>query len=676
MKRFAWAFNRIRVMTLHEILYRCWRMLMQVTERFFVIAGWQPSPALMVAPRLSLFGEDSSLIQQWQQVFKLDTDILDSYRNGTINFFGHKPLDVGNPVDWHRDPMTGVQAPLVFGKSINYRDDRIVGNVKFTWELGRHQHLVPLVLAYVATGDRAYRQVAVRQIESWIEDNPYAMGIHWSSALEVALRLIAWAVIHSLLVLRDGSQGLFEAAQNPERLGKSIYQQAFFVRHFLSQHSSANNHLIGELSGLWVVCQVFDLGEKGECWASLTHEMLERESSLQVYSDGVNKEQAFYYHLWVIDYLVFVWLVSTRCSEGFSQEFSQRILAMAAFLEDVSPTGGEPPQVGDADDGFVARFTPNWPAHPYRELLDTVQAVFNNTGTKKSEKAFWYKAMLEPSYQTIPVQEWKRVYPAIYQQGGYAVLGDKTHHLLLDAGPLGYLGIAAHGHADALSVCLALDGYWWLIDPGTYAYHSSPVWRNYFRGTSAHNTVRVNSQDQSRIGGPFLWLEKAVSVIEESSRSEKYQYVKATHDGYISIGFRHTRELRYTMENGAVEITDTVDGTGDGVAELFFHFAPDIQVKRAAAENCWIATRQNCDKELEFYTDRNWEFGIFCASKNPILGWYSPALEEKVPTVTLRGITELSTTRRSVTQIKLKHHQDQCDSGERTKTEAAEKGML
>ena len=40
-----------------------------------------------------------------------------------------------------------------------------------------------------------------------------------------------------------------------------------------------------------------------------------------------------------------------------------------------------------------------------------------------------------------------------------------------DAGPHGYLSIAAHAHADALSIEVRHDGVDVLADPGTYCYH-------------------------------------------------------------------------------------------------------------------------------------------------------------------------------------------------------------
>src|SRR5205085_1921946 len=104
--------------------------------------------------------------------------------------------------------------------------------------------------------------------------------------------------------------------------------------------------------------------------------------------------------------------------------------------------------------------------------------------------------------------------PRRFPEGGYYIMGcdfetEREIRIVVDAGPLGYGSIAAHGHADALAFTLSLGGLEFLIDPGTYAYHTKKQWRDYFRGTGAHNTVRVDVQDQSVAGGNFLWLEHA-----------------------------------------------------------------------------------------------------------------------------------------------------------------------
>ena len=90
-----------------------------------------------------------------------------------------------------------------------------------------------------------------------------------------------------------------------------------------------------------------------------------------------------------------------------------------------------------------------------------------------------------------------------------------------DAGPHGFLSIAAHAHADALSVEVRHDGVDVLADPGTYCYHGEPSWRRYFRSTLAHNTIEVGGQDQSSSGGPFLWTRHAQSTLVGLERDER-----------------------------------------------------------------------------------------------------------------------------------------------------------
>ena len=92
-----------------------------------------------------------------------------------------------------------------------------------------------------------------------------------------------------------------------------------------------------------------------------------------------------------------------------------------------------------------------------------------------------------------------------FSDGAYSVLDGARFKLVMDHGPLGYLSIAAHGHADALSVLLSIDGEPVLVDPGTYLYHSGGAWRDWFRSTRAHNTLTIADADQSVMSGAFNW---------------------------------------------------------------------------------------------------------------------------------------------------------------------------
>ncbi|MHB8564566.1 MAG: heparinase II/III family protein, partial [Acidiferrobacteraceae bacterium] len=218
MKTLVWKLNRLHAMGTAEICDRGTQWLIQSWERLQLSRGGSPEPPSGVRPSLSLLPVVDGWLEWWTAHYRLDRESLRGLMAGKIPFFGHGVLDAGNPVDWHRDPLTGVRAPMHYGKAINYRDPLLVGDIKVLWELGRHQHLVPLATAYACTGESEYRASVGTQIGAWVRANPYGRGVHWCSALEVALRLISWAFCHSLLTLRDGAEGLFGCVPERDRI--------------------------------------------------------------------------------------------------------------------------------------------------------------------------------------------------------------------------------------------------------------------------------------------------------------------------------------------------------------------------------------------------------------------------------------------------------------------------
>ena len=126
-----------------------------------------------------------------------------------------------------------------------------------------------------------------------------------------------------------------------------------------------------------------------------------------------------------------------------------------------------------------------------------------------------------------------------YKQEGHFFFRKKDSneeiYLHFDAAPLGFLSIAAHGHADALSIILHVDGNPILVDPGTYVYHTDKEWRNYFISTLAHNTICIDHLNQALQGGPTLWLQHYRTQVANLIQTEKIESVTASHNGYNSI---------------------------------------------------------------------------------------------------------------------------------------------
>ncbi|RYZ80180.1 MAG: alginate lyase family protein, partial [Proteobacteria bacterium] len=417
---------------------------------------------------------------------------------------------------------TGVRAPLGFGKAIDYRDSKIVGDIKYLWEPGRHLELVTLALAYRITGQRQYASGALELLQSWFKQCPYPKGVHWISSLELGIRLVNWAFTWHLL--GGANSPLFATDEGKSFLDvwlTSIYQHCHFINGHFSRYSSANNHLFGEYMGLFVASITWPCWPESEKWSKIAFDGLEEEAVRQNTIDGVNKEQAIYYQHEVMDMMLISHIVGATSSRRFSANFYNRFESLANFIASIMDSSGNVPMIGDADDALMVRLSYSPRSSPYRSLLGACAVLFDRSDFKKHAGLFDEKNRLlfgEPG-----IVKWdalSNVGPSTPQmtfpEGGYFILGSRFGHedevkAVFDCGPLGYLSIAAHGHADALALTLSVAGEQMLIDPGTFAYHTEKVWRDYFRGTSAHNTIRVDQLNQSQIGGNFMWLSKATS---------------------------------------------------------------------------------------------------------------------------------------------------------------------
>jgi len=145
--------------------------------------------------------------------------------------------------DWHRDYSSEKMAPRKFAGGIDIRDPEVVGDVKCIWEINRHQYLS--ALAY--SDHPAAEEILVRSLRSWLDNNSYQVGVNWTSSLEFGLRIISWAWIYPALRGR-----IAEDPRLREAFASSVYLHLKAIRGHLSRYSSANNHLLGELAGLYI----------------------------------------------------------------------------------------------------------------------------------------------------------------------------------------------------------------------------------------------------------------------------------------------------------------------------------------------------------------------------------------------------------------------------------------
>jgi hypothetical protein len=306
--------------------------------------------------------------------------------------------------------------------------------------------------------------------------------------------------------------------------------------------------------------------------------------------------------------------------------------------------GGNVPLIGDADEGVLVRFVPE-NGDVFRSLLATGAVLFDRPALKAKSGVFDDKSRWllgdagAAAYEHIDASRafpLKRAFP----EGGYFILGEdfetpREVRLVADAGPLGYLAIAAHGHADALAFTLSVGGKAILVDPGTFSYSTQP-WRRYFRSTAAHNTVVVDDRDQSEYGGSFLWLEHANAVVETFRASGDEQTLTAHHDGYrrLSDPVRHRRTWRYSAGIANLAVTDELACSGAHSIAIYWHFAPECAV--VVEGNSVVASRDGVRVTIGCRdgSQGTLQPEIVRAREEPPLGWFSKGFDVKEPAPT------------------------------------------
>ena len=618
--------------------------------------GYRGAQQLRMQMQRAGFGRASALpanagrgrpwIAQWPSGFATGTyrEAAERILAGGFNLFGRQ-RSLGFPPVWNRDPLTGTDAPRIFGKTLDYRDSTLVGNIKYLWEPNRHLEVVTLAQTWRLTGDRRFAEGCRTLVDSWLDQCPYLQGPNWSSSLELALRLTNWSCAWHLLggdgsVLFEGQAGeAFKA-----RWLTAVRQHCHFIAGHLSRYSSANNHLLGELLGLMVGATTWPCWPESRRWRTQALREFEEQALLQNGVDGVNHEHAIWYQHEVADMMLLAGLTARANDFEFAGAFWRRLEAMLEFIASCMDVGGKVPSLGDADDALIVRFNPAPDFRAYQSLLASGSALFGRRDFRHKADAFDDKSRwllgdeAARSFAALPPDSSGERLRRSFGAGGYYFLGSgfETPHevrLIVDAAQLGYLSIAAHGHADALSFVLSVGGHPLLIDPGTYSYHTQPRWREYFRGTSAHNTLRVDGGDQSVSGGPFMWTQHANTRCLTVELGADTEQVVAEHDGYRRLAdpVVHRREVAYQRSTRLIRVTDQLRSSSAHQVEIFWHFAQECVV--TLGEGAATITREGVRLVLRWPAPLSAR--VVRGSSDPPLGWISERFDQKSPTDTL-----------------------------------------
>jgi hypothetical protein len=648
--RVEWYVHRLQCMSPQEVLWRSSDVIRQKAWRRRQVPLSAAAPRYRVKPRLARAPRFESPLPAGALAAVPADDVrrlrrsADEILAGRWEVLGVTRQDMVAP-DWFLDPLSGRRAPQAeYCFNINHRDETVTGNVKQVWELSRHHHLTVLAAAYALTGDVRYAERAGSHLRSWWEENPFLSGIHWTSGIELGIRLISWAWIRRLLDGWDDVRDLFDSSELARR---QIWWHQTYLSGFRSRGSSANNHVVAEAAGQLVAALAFPWFGESTAWADESARLLQQELARNTFPSGVNREMAFDYHGLVAE----LGLIAAVEADHAGRPLPEgtwwalgRMLDVAAACLDCDLRA---PRQGDSDEGralvIAAPEGNRWEA-----LLAIGQALFDAPAWWPPAQPGVTSTFLAALARSHPLPDRPEGRPSHFGDAGITIFrsdaGDAPEiWCRCDSGPHGFLSIAAHAHADALSIEVRHDGTEILTDPGTYCYSSDPPFRRYFRSTIGHNTLEVAGRDQSVSGGPTMWIrhaESRLTSLESSPDGDEGRWV-AEHDGYRTFDppVRHRRTVDFHGGKRVIDITDEIVAARRSPVRLAFHLGPAVE---ADLDGCVLTLRwQDRDggeaaATMDLPSTLAWS--LIRGQVDPVLGWYSPSFGQKIPATDVIGV--------------------------------------
>jgi len=256
----------------------------------------------------------------------------------------------------------------------------------------------------------------------------------------------------------------------------------------------------------------------------------------QILNDGAHFELSPMYHNIILERLLdSIFLIHNNNTFG-DKEFKNSLInkaeKMLSWLKNIEYRNGELPHFNDSTNNI---------------------ALLNS-------KLFDYANILKINDKKIPLKD-----------SGYRKVNLDGYEFVLDVGPIGPDYIPGHGHADIFNFELKIDNLPMIVDTGTSTYENNSKRQNE-RSTFAHNTITINTKNQSEVWGSFRVGSRAKVNILSDERNRVY----ASHDGYKNMGITHFRSFEFFKNKIIIE--DTLKGTQKNIAESHIHFHPDRSV--------------------------------------------------------------------------------------------------
>ncbi len=473
-----------------------------------------------------------------------DKTVASDAARGKIMAFRGWGANFGHPVNWLLNPTNGKEWPANAHsfRILNAKTKRETGDIKNTWEIGRFLHIIDILRAHDPrlTGD------LLDQIADFEKHNPPWTGPHWMSEQEVAIRGLMFTL---LLYAREHSDDhtsllLRQIAACADYCAKEID----FARICIN-----NNHLIAGALCLYVSGIILSKND----WRAQGRGLLFHALATQWHADGGYIQPSHNYHRLALDYLLWALrMAQIHADRDLANAILARLEKSFYFLHPMmDEASGQLPNWGPNDGALFNAWT-DCDYADFRPLLNSLRYAFSHSRAFEhgpwDEALVWLwgtETMMSHAIINAPPEE------AHFPDAGLHVFRDERSIAVFRAGPV----LSRFGQqADQLHI-----DFWWkgqnvLRDAGSYCYADEKA-HEWFRSTSAHNTVEVAEQSQMRPHRQFLFLDwPQVQALPLPPKPQGVLvWMAMVHDGYKRLpqNILHAR-LFAKLQNGIFLVAD------------------------------------------------------------------------------------------------------------------------
>jgi uncharacterized heparinase superfamily protein len=378
----------------------------------------------------------------------------------------------------------------------------------------------------------------VALMDDWIRNHPPGLGTGWEP-YPTSLRIVNWVKRHL-----DGRP--LSAGQR-----ENLAVQVRWLAQRLEWHL-LGNHLFANAKALVMAGLLFD-GAEADRWLAKGLSIVHRELPEQVLPDGGNFELSPMYHSIFLEDLLDLINVAqayrqptmTACVERW-RESAGRMLSWLGAL-----------------------------CHPDHEISLFNDAAIGIAPSPPELIAYAGRLGIAPPTSSTAASN---VFPkvTVLRESGYVRIENESAVALLDVAAVGPDYLPGHAHADTLSFELSVFGQRLIVNGGTSRYGLGPE-RLRERGTAAHSTVVIDSQDSSEVWSGFRVARRARPFDLAISTRADEAVVTCSHDGYRRLPGRPVHRREWCLQAGGLRVRDEVEGSFR-TAEARYHFHPEIRV--------------------------------------------------------------------------------------------------